>query len=262
MGTGATRGTAGYTVKQLADLSGTSVRTLHHYDRIGLLAPGRMDNGYRAYSPQDVDKLQSILLYRATGMPLADIKQVLEQPDADAHEQLARQRKRLEDKRLETEKLIETIDKTIACLEGTAEMNDAEKFEGLKKNLVEDNERVYGQEMRLNWGDRAIDASNEKVLKMTAGQYRSVKELEQQIREELRQAMYAGGPEGPQAQHVCDLHRQWISAFWENGSYTKEAHKGLGSMYVSDVRFEAYYEAIAPGAAQFLHEALDIYCTE
>lgn len=251
---------AGYTVKQLASLSGTSVRALHYYDRIGLLAPARMDNGYRTYGAREVNRLQTILLYRATGMSLASIKRILEQPDADPREHLIRQREQLEAQQLKTARLIAMIDKTIASLEGETEMNDAEKFEGLKKDFVETNERMYGKEMRENWGRRAIDKANEKVLNMTTGQYRSVKELEQSIKEELRQAMHSGGPGSSQAQHVCDLHRQWISAFWEDGTYTKAAHKGLGAMYVSDERFAAYYDAIEPGAAQFLHEALDIYC--
>lgn len=253
------RGT--YSPKQLADLAGVSVRTLHHYDRIGLLVADRLPNGYRVYGPDQVNRLQAILLYRATGMPLEDIEACLAQPDVDARSQLLQQRERLLERRRELDALVATVDKTIASLEGN-DMTDEEKFEGLKRALVEENEKTYGAEARAAYGDEAVDASNAKLMGMTSEQYERTCELQQQIAESLVSAMETHDPASPEAQRVCDLHRQWLCVFWKEGTYTKQAHAGLAQMYVADERFKAHYDAIAPGAAEFLRDAISVYCAE
>ena len=83
------RAERGYTVHELAALSGCTVRTLHHYDELGLVRAGRAANGCRRYGPAEVDRLQQVLLYREAEMPLADIKRLLDDPAFDAREALA-----------------------------------------------------------------------------------------------------------------------------------------------------------------------------
>ena len=139
-------------------------------------------------------------------------------------------------------------------------MSDTQKFEAFKRNLIDQNEQKYGAEVRERWGDDAADASNAKMAGMTEEQWNRTQELQQQISEALLAGMEAGDPAGADAQRAADLHRQWLCAFWKEGTYSKQAHRGLAEMYVADDRFKAYYEAIAPGAAVFLCDAVKVYC--
>lgn len=248
-----------YTVKQLADIAGVSIRTLHYYDRIKLLHPQREANGYRVYGEAEVDRLQLILLYRAVGMPLDGIARCLDDPAQNTVAHLQAQRARLQAQRTDLDQLIATIDATIATAKGTATMTDAQKFEGLKRNLIEENERTYGAEAREKYGDEAIDASNARVMGMTQERYDQTQQLQQQIAEGLRAAMATGDPASPAARTVCQMHAQWLQAFWKPGTYSKKAHAGLAQMYLADDRFRAYYDAIQPGATQFLHDAIVDY---
>ena len=147
-------------------------------------------------------------------------------------------------------------------LKGEIEMKDYEKFEGFKQKLVDENEREYGKEVRSKYGNEAVDASNKKLMNMTKEQYEEVQRLSEEINATLAEAMKSGDPAGELAQKACQLHKQWLCMFWPEDTYTKEAHKGLGRMYVEDERFKAYYDSIAEGCAEFLSKALDVYCAE
>ncbi len=252
---------ATYTTKQLADLAGVSVRTLHHYDKIGLLRPQRRENGYRVYGPDEVDRLQLILVYRASGMQLTDICHCID-GTADLREQLLQQRSRLAEERKRLDRMIATVDRTVASLEGSTAMRDADKFEGFKQALVADNERTYGDEVRATFGDATADETNERILGMTHEQYDETKSLEAEIKKALATALATDNPAGPEATHLCDLHRQWLCRFWGDGAYSTSAHVGMAEAYLADKRFRAYYDAVAPGATQFLRDAIVAYCAE
>ena len=250
-----------YSVHELAKLSSVSVRALHHYDAIGLLSPQRSGNNYRVYTAAEIDRLQQILLFREAGMGLAAIGSMLDGGEFDAAEALKLHRERLIEQRDRTDRLIESVEKTLATMKGTTTMSNEEKFEGFKRNLVEENEKNYGVEIRGAYGDEAIDASNAKVMGMTEKSYEASQELELRIKEVLRAGMETGDPAGPDAQLAADLHRQWLCGFWKEGQCSKEAHKGLAEMYVADERFKQYYEDAAPGMAEFLRDAIVVYCS-
>lgn len=250
----------GYTVHELAELSGSTVRTLHHYDELGLVRARRARNGYRRYGTAEVDRLQQVLLYREADMPLADIKRLLDDPAFDARDALAGHLRELHLRKQRLDGLIASVEKTLACMEGSGEMNDQEKFEAFKQGLVDKNEQQYGEEVRERWGDDAADASNAKVMGMSQEQFERTQALEQEIKDALVAAMATGDPAGEEAQRAADLHRQWLSAFWKDGTYSKAAHQGIAEMYVADDRFKAYYEAIAPDSAVFLRDAIRAYC--
>ena len=144
-------------------------------------------------------------------------------------------------------------------MKGAEEMKDKEKFEGFKRELIEKNEARYGKEARGKYSDAAVDASNQKVMGMTKEQYERSQSLSQQIADTLKAAMQTGDPAGKDAQKACDLHRQWLCLFWPDGMYSKERHMGLAGMYCEDGRFKAHYEAIAPGCAEFLRDAMAVY---
>lgn len=249
-----------YTVHELAELSGVSVRTLHHYDQEELLCPARAENNYRCYGPVEVDRLQQILLYRRLGLKLHDIKRVLDDASFDVESALRFHLEELKQEQLQTEKLIASIEKTLAHVKGKTTMSNKEKFEGFKKNLIEENEKKYGAEVREKFGNETVDASNAKVMGMSEEQYAQAQELEQAIKDTLREAMETtGDPASELAQKACDLHRQWLCLFWKDDTYNKQAHVGLAEGYVADERFQEYYEQITPGATKFLRDAIVVY---
>lgn len=251
-----------YTVNELAKISGVSVRTLHYYDQIGLLHPLRVEeNGYRIYGTAEVDHLQQILFYRELGMPLKKIRDILNMPDLDKEKLLEEQLTALLERKKQIEVLIKNIKKTICTLKGETTMSDKEKFEGFKKKMIEDNEAVYGKELRERYGDEAVDASNAKVADMSEAQWKNAQELSDLINQTLKEAFELGDPASEIAQKACDLHRQWLCMFWKDGTYSKEAHKALADGYVADERFTAYYDKIAAGCTKFLRDAIHIYCS-
>lgn len=247
-----------YTVQKLGQMAGISTRTLRYYDEIGILKPARINSsGYRIYGQAEVDRLQQILFYRELGVSLESIKDIVTSPSFDRAKALREHREQLLEKRAQLDGLISNVDKTIALTEGRITMTDKEKFEGFKQKLVDDNEAKYGKEIREKYGEDVVNKSNQKVKGMSQEQYEEVTRLQNEVNETLYAAFKTGDPAGELAQKAADLHRQWLSFYWD--SYTKEAHAGLAQMYVDDPRFTAYYDEKQPGAAVFLRDAIFIY---
>ena len=248
-----------YTVNKLAKLAGVSSRTLRYYDEIGLLSPKRISsNGYRIYGRNEVDRLQQILFYRELGVSLDEIGRIFSAKDFDGLSALQNHLTGLLERREQLELLIANVEKTIKAMKGEMIMSDKEKFEGFLKKMVDDNERLYGEEVREKYGEEAVNRSNEKVLHMSSEQYAELEKLTEELNETLKKAVEQGDPSSELAQKACDLHRRWLCFYWDK--YTKEAHIGLAQMYVYDSRFTEYYEKIAPGCAAFLRDAVAIYC--
>lgn len=156
------------------------------------------------------------------------------------------------------ELLIRNINKTIEKEEGRVIMSDKEKFEGFKKELVNQNEERYGEEIRKKYGENCIDASNAKMLHLTEEEYRNMEELGIKIIEVLEEAVQNGEyPEDIIGEKVALLHREWLKFTWQ--SYSPQAHRGLVQMYVADERFKSYYDKHVEGCAVFLKNFLDKY---
>jgi len=248
-----------YSAKQLADLAGVSVRTLHYYEERGLLNPSRRENNYRVFGPDEVDRLQQILLYRELGFALEDIGHILDAPDFDQRVALRAHLKRLETRRNELEKVSASVERMLAMREGGPMMTDQDRFESIKQMLIEENEKTYGAEMRERYGDEVVDASHARVAGMSEERWARAQTLEVEIKDELRVAVENGNPASATARHLCDLHREWIGMFWPEGTYSIEAHRALGEGYVSDERFKSYYDKVVEGGAEFLRDALNVY---
>lgn len=247
-----------YTVQKLAKLAGVSTRTLRYYDEIGILKPARSNSsGYRIYGGAEVDRLQQILFYRELGVSLDNIKKIITEPSFDRTDALKEHREKLLAKREQLEMLIANVDKTIAQAEGRMNMSDNEKFEGFKQKMIDDNEKKYGNEIREKYGDEQVDKSNQKIKNMTKQQYSEIEKLGEDVLTTLNEAFATGDPSGELAQKAADLHRKWLSFYWDH--YTKEAHAGVAQMYVDDERFTAYYDKQQPGTAEFLRDAIHIY---
>ena len=146
-------------VKEVAQLTGVSVRTLHHYDDIGLLTPdGLTEAGYRLYSDDNLATLQQILFFRELGFSLKKIKELLDSPSYDRQEAFEMQRKMLIEERERLDRVIETIEKTIQHEKGELGMTNEEKFKGFDFS-----HNPYEQEARDRWGDEAVDKANKKA---------------------------------------------------------------------------------------------------
>jgi DNA-binding transcriptional MerR regulator len=231
-----------YTIQKLAGIAGISTRAIRFYDEIGLLKPARINSsGYRIYGQTETDRLQQILFYRELDVPLEQIKTIIDHPMFSGSEALQAHREQLLARRKQIDQLIINVDQSIAASKGEIKMNDKDKFNGFKSKMISDNETRYGKEARQRYGDDAVDRSNQKVKGMTT----------------LRQAFATGDPTGKLAQKAADLHRQWLSFYWDQ--YSPEAHAGLAQMYVDDDRFTAFYDQDQPGTTIFLRDAILVY---
>lgn len=247
-----------YTVQKLSKLAGISTRTLRYYDEIGILKPARINSsGYRIYGQGEVDSLQQILFYRELGVSLENIKKIVTSPIFDSTAALKEHREKLLEKRKQLDILIDNVDRTIAATEGRIKMSDKEKFEGFKQKMIDDNEKKYGEEIRAKYGDEQVDKSNKKIKDMNEEQYAQAEKLGVDVINTLSKAFATGDPASELAQKAADLHRQWLSCYWDR--YSKEAHAGVAQMYVDDERFTAYYDKKQPGLAKFLRDAVLIY---
>lgn len=240
-------------------MAGVSARTLRYYEQIGLLRPKRdASNNYRAYEREEVDCLQQILFYRELDVPLEDIKRMMAGEGFDGGSALEDHLRRLCDRRERLDRLIQNVEKTISARKGEIIMNDAEKFEGFKKNLIEENEKQYGEEIREKYGDETVDQSNAKLMGMSKEQYQEAERLGKEVLETFREAFEQGDPTSELAQKACELHKRQLCFYWPQ--YSPEAHVGVTKMYVEDERFRAYYDKVVPGLAAFIRDAVRVYC--
>ncbi|WP_342564340.1 MerR family transcriptional regulator [Paenibacillus sp. FSL R7-0345] len=247
-----------YTVQKLGAMAGISTRTLRYYDEFGLLKPARINSsGYRIYSQAEVDLLQQILFYRELGLTLEAIRDIVTSPSFDSAHALREHHEKLLQRRKQLDELIANVEHTLAESEGRITMSNEQKFTGFKQKLIEDNEQKYGQEIREKYGEKAVEKSNRMVNKLTEEQYAALQQLEADMFAALEQAMEEGDSASTLAQKAADLHRQWLSFYWD--TYTKEAHAGVAQMYVDDERFTAYYDKRRPGLAAFLRDAVHVY---
>ena len=246
-----------YTVKQMAEISGVSARTLRFYDKRSLLKPAFLSEaGYRMYTEKEIDRLQQILLYRSMGIPLKTIKELVDRPDEKVADTLIQQKIQLEQKRQELDQLLETIDKTLRYYKGEIIMTNKEKFEAFKQEKLTENEAKYGQEIREKYGEETVEASNQKWQNMSEADYQKMQATEAALTEKLSNYLTEETPS--LAKEIYQLHKEWLSFSWK--SYSGEAHKGLAEMYLADERFTQYYdEKSGTGATEALVQIIQTY---
>ncbi|MEC2073305.1 MerR family transcriptional regulator [Alkalihalophilus marmarensis] len=231
-------------VKELAELVGISVRTLHHYDEIGLLKPDTISEaGYRYYSESNLDTLQQILFYKELGFSLKQIKEVLEDPGFNQEKALVWQRKMLLEKRDKLNQMIVTIDKTIQYKKGDIHMTSEEKFKGFDFS-----HNPYEKEARERYGDKKVD---ETAKGMTQERQEEMNNLYRELA--LIRHM---DPASKEAQEAI---KKWFILLNKIGSYSLDAFKGLGQMYILDDRFTKNIDQFVKGLAHFMSEAMGRY---
>jgi DNA-binding transcriptional MerR regulator len=241
-------------VKEVADLVGISVRTLHHYDEIGLLTPDETtESGYRLYSNDNLEMLQQILFFKELGFPLKKIKQIINSPSFDRYEALRLQRKMLLEKRSRIDKMIQMIDKTIQYMKGEIQMTNKEKFEGFDFS-----HNPYEQEARERWGDKVVDQGNAKVFNMSKEEQASFSERWNTICTKLAELRH----ESPDSKEAQAAIKEWYHLLNELGNYSLEAFKGLGQLYVDDERFTKSIDQHGKGLAKFMRDAMVVYADQ
>ncbi|MFS0689693.1 MerR family transcriptional regulator [Sporosarcina sp. 179-K 8C2 HS] len=234
-------------VKEVADLTGVSVRTLHHYDEIGLLVPDNVtEAGYRVYSDENLTTLQQILFFREVGFPLKKIKELLQSPSFNRLEAFELQRDMLVAKRSQLETMIKTIDKTLQSERGEMKMTNEEKFKGFDFSS-----NPYEQEARERWGDEAVDKANKNVA-----QFGEKEQLEMNRIYSNLAALRCTDPSSVEAQAAI---ADWYTFLNKIGTYSLEAFAGLGEMYVADERFTKNIDQFGEGLAVFMRDAMKVY---
>jgi DNA-binding transcriptional MerR regulator len=247
-----------YKVKEVADLAGVSVRTLHHYDEIGLLTPESVTTaGYRLYSERELERLQQILFFKEIGFPLQEIKTILDSPGFDRERALIAHRELLIEKKKRLEDLINTVDKTIDAVKGGIVMDKKDMFEGFDMTSIEEHQKKYATEARQKYGDTIVDASEKRVSAYSKDDWADIMRKWEDIYRRVIEAMDRG-PADPQVQKaVGELRKLFTDYFYD---CTPEIFRGLGDLYVTDERFTANIDKYKVGLAAFLREAMHIYC--
>lgn len=241
-----------YTVRRLAEMAGITVRTLHHYDKLGLLRPSaRTAAGYRLYGEEDLLRLQQILFFRQLDVPLEEIRRLLDDPGFDQVQALKRHREMLEAQSTRLGRLLETIDKTMHKLEGAMELSDAELYEGFSQEHID----RYKRESRESYGVEVVEESERRAKNMSKGQWQAVKDEGDAVTLGLA-ALMERPVDDPGVQALIARHYKWVCTFWTPNA---EAYKGLGQLYTDNPEFRANYDKYGFGLADFMRAAMTHY---
>lgn len=239
-------------VGAVARLAGVTVRTLHHYDEIGLLKPsGRTEARYRLYSMADLERLRGILLYRELGFGLDEINELMAD-DADSVAHLRRQHAMLLERRGRLDETLSAVERMLEAMRMGITLTPEEQFELFGEFNVDE----HAAEADARWG--ASDAYRESARRMarySKADWQRLMGEAQAVVLRVVEAMDAGEPaDSVVAMDAAEAHRQQITDAFYDCSYA--IHVGLADGYVSDPRFTATYEKVAPGLARYLSDAI------
>lgn len=244
-----------YTVKEVADLAGVSVRTLHYYDEIGLLPPtAKSPAGYRLYTYDDLLRLQQIMVFKELNLSLDEIQKIMNDLEFRLEDVLKSHRNTIEKRMEQFRKLLTTIDKTLASIHNHTPMSDHDIYEGFTPEQASE----YRKEAAERWGEDEVRSSENRIKKMSKEQWNAVKAEGDAITQKLAEFMNNGlEPASPEVQECIARWHKFLENFYP---VSEERLRGLGEMYVADERFKAFYEKYAKGLAEFKNKAIQIYC--
>ncbi|MGK4581950.1 MerR family transcriptional regulator [Kitasatospora sp. HPMI-4] len=242
-----------YSVGQVAAIAKVTVRTLHHYDKIGLLSPGgRTPAGYRRYEDADLDRLQQILFYRELGFSLEEIADILDDDSVSPTEHLRRQHQLITTRIGQLQEMAAAVEQAMEARRMGIQLTPEEKFE------------VFGAEYQESWETEAEERWGHtdawKQSQQRTGQYgkadwqriqADMESLNSRLVEGFRSGAAADSAE---AMELAEAHRRHICDNFYDCTY--EIHRGIAGIYVCDPRFTATYEKLATGLAQWLHDAM------
>ena len=238
------------TVGRAAALVGVSVKTLHHWDAVGLVRPsGRTWSGYRVYSGDDVARIHRVLVYRELGFPLAEIGRILDDPDTDARDHLRRQRSELLDRIERLRSIVRAVDRMLANTGIRLTPEQQVEIFGA------DWEPARVDQAQERWGDTAQWAQYaERAADMTTEDWRAVAATTHALNADLAAAHRAGvAPGSPTADALAERHRALLRTYFD---CTHSMHVCLGRTFATDPGYLQYYDAIAPGLASWLRDVI------
>lgn len=243
-----------YSVKKLAKLAGVSVRTLHLYDQMGLLTPSiRTEARYRLYGEKELLRLQQILFYRELDIPLKEIGDILDDPAFDLVQALESHKAALRIKGERINTLIGTIDKTLHHLKSKTMLPVEELYEGLSPEKITE----YREEAMNRWGKDRVLKGEEILRRLSKAEVNAMKQELDMVTRQL-QAYSEKDPRSEEVQALIARHCKVITKFAgrteEQG--LKDYYKGLGELYVSDLRYTKINGVENTAFSQFMQQAM------
>lgn len=240
------------TVGGAADLVGVSVRTLHHWDAIGLVCPsGRTWSGYRVYSGDDVARIHRVLVYRELGFPLAEIAKLLDDPDVDARSHLRRQRCELADQITRLQTMVSAVDRMLEATTTGMQLTAEQQVE------------IFGADWQPGWVDEAEERWGstpqwaqyaERAAARSPEDWTEIAATTRTLEADFAAAMRAGvAPGSAEANALAERHRTLLSTYFD---CTLAMHVCIGRTYVDDPRYAEYYDADAPGLTVWLRDTI------
>jgi DNA-binding transcriptional MerR regulator len=240
-------------VGEVANLAHVSVRTLHHYDAIGLVRPsGRSEAGYRLYTAEDLERLQTVLLFKELGFGLGEIRDLLAEPAFDRRAALRAQRAQLARRSRRLDAVLALIDKTLAAIDEGVPMQRSDMFEVFGDFDPSEHEA----EAEARWGGtEAYKESARRTRRYTKDDWRRFRAESDAVNETFATLIDEDvAPGDPRAMDAAERHRLLIDLWFYPCPHGM--HEQLGRMYVDDQRFTATYEKIRPGMARYLRDAI------
>lgn len=243
-----------YTVGEVAEQFGVTVRTLHHYDQIGLLRPSqRSGAGYRQYTSADIQRLAHIVVYRRLEFSLEQIAALLDSDEADVEAHLRRQRAAVTGRLTALQELVGAIDHALENVMTNAPMTNEDIRELFGDNFADE----YPAEAQRRWGDTdAWKQSQQRMANYGRAEWEQFKADTDRAHEQLLAALRTGAaPTSPRAMEAAEAHRVAIDTWCYDCDH--DLHRNLAAMYLADPAFTATYEQMAAGLTQFVHDAVN-----
>ncbi|MEV0729615.1 MerR family transcriptional regulator [Polymorphospora sp. NPDC050346] len=248
-----TAATDGLTVGAVASVAGVTVRTLHHWDAIGLVRPSaRTTAGYRLYTAADVARIHRVLVYRELDVPLDRIADLLDAPSGDATESLRRQRDQLRERILRMERMVAALDRIVEARDTGILLSAEEQVAIFGAQW----RPAWVAEARERWGETGQWAQYaERAAGRTADDWRSITTDVEALNADLAAARRAGvRPGSDEANALAERHRASIGVYFD---CTHSMHVCLGRRYTTEPGFAAYYDGFEPGLAGWLRDVID-----
>ncbi|MEV5611562.1 MerR family transcriptional regulator [Streptomyces sp. NPDC052225] len=242
-----------YSVGQVAGFAGVTVRTLHHYDEIGLLVPSERNHaGHRRYSEQDLDRLQQVLFYRELGFPLDEVQTLLDDPQTDPRAHLKRQHDVLVARIERLQKMADAVEHAMEAQKMGIQLTPEERFEVFGDKDPEQ----YAEEAEQRWGGtEAYAESQRRAATYSKADWARMKEEVDDWGTRYAALVAAGTePASDEAMDMAEEHRLHVTRWFFEVPY--EMHICFGDMYVADERFKAYYDSMGEGVAEHLRDAI------
>lgn len=241
------------TVGATARLVGVSVRTLHHWDSIGLVTPeSRTNADYRIYGPADIERIHAVLTYRGLGFPLQEVQRLLDDPDVDAMAHLRRQRELLTEQIDRLHQMAAAVEKMMEAKTMGVQLTPEEQREIFGEDWLGEE---YADEAQRRWGDgEEWKQSAARTASFTKDDWRQIKAETDALEAEFAAALRKGLPaDGPIPGQLAERQRAGIERFYD---CDHAMHVCLAQMYLADERFRRHYEDVAAGLAQYVHDAI------